>query len=152
MTRISSRQTFFMKRVFPLLFLVILLAPVGIAFTVGRNPPPIQLYIMPLVLFPILFLVLRKLVWDLMDEVYDGGDYLLVKKGGKEDRIALSNIMNVSATMMVNPPRVTLRLVTPGKFGKEVSFSPVRPLSLNPFTKNAIAESLIERVDKARRK
>ena len=47
---------------------------------------------------------------------------------------------------------MTLRLVTPGKFGKEVSFSPVRPLSLNPFTKNAIAESLIERVDKARRK
>ena len=89
MTRISSRQTFFLKRIFPLLFLVILVVPIGIAFTVARNPPPIQLYIMPLVLFPILFLVLRKLVWDLMDEVYDGGDYLLVRKGGKEDRIAL---------------------------------------------------------------
>jgi hypothetical protein len=151
MTRISSRQTFFMKRVFPLLFLVILLVPMGIALTVGRNPPPVQLYIMPLVLFPILFLVMRKLVWDLVDEVYDGGDYLLVRNGGKEDRIPLSNIMNVSATLMVNPPRLTLRLATPGKFGKEVSFSPARPFSLNPFTKNAIAENLIERVDRARR-
>ncbi|HEY2628588.1 MAG TPA: hypothetical protein VGI57_05640, partial [Usitatibacter sp.] len=100
----------------------------------------------------IFFILFRKVVWDLMDEVYDGGDYLLVKNGDKEDRIQLSNIMNVSASTMVNPPRVTLRLVTPCRFGKEVTFSPVRPFTLNPFAKNTIAENLIERVDKARRK
>jgi hypothetical protein len=42
--------------------------------------------------------------------------------------------------------------VNPGRFGKEVSFIPVKPLGLNPFASNAVADSLIERVDKARRK
>jgi hypothetical protein len=150
MTRISSTRTFFMKRIFPLLFLVIMAIPVVVALNIPGKAP-VQLFIAPLVLLPVLFIVMGKLVWDLADEVYDGGDYLLVKKGGKEERIPLSNIMNVSSTLMVNPPRITLRLVTPGKFGKDVTFSPVKPFSLNPFTQNAVAENLIERVDKARR-
>ena len=152
MTRISSQRTFFMKRIFPWLFVVVLGIPIVMAFTVGRGEPPIQLFLMPLILVPVFFIILRKLVWDLMDEVYDGGDYLLVKNAGEEERIPFSNIMNVSTTLMVNPPRVTLRLVTPGKFGKELTFTPVKPFTLNPFTRNEIADSLIERVDKARRR
>jgi hypothetical protein len=152
MTRISSRQTYFTKRILPWLFLVFLVIPNVLAFAFGRGQPPLQFFLIPLVLLPVFFVVFRKLVWDLADEVYDGGDYLLVKKGDKEDRIPLSNIMNVSATLMVNPPRVTLRLVTPCKFGKEISFSPLRPFTLNPFAPNEIAEKLIERVDRARRK
>jgi len=94
---------------------------------------------------------MRKLVWDLVDEVYDGGDYLLVRNGGKEDRVALSNIMNVSASTMTNPPRVTLRLSTPGRFGDEIVFSPIKPITLNLFARNKIADDLIVRVDRARR-
>jgi hypothetical protein len=151
MTRISSGRTFFMKKVFPFLFLAIMAVPVMIGFNVpGHLPLPV--FIVPLVMLPVLFVIMRKLVWDLADEVYDGGDYLLVKSGDKEERIPLSNIMNVSSTLMVNPPRITLRLVAPGRFGKEVSFTPVKPFSLNPFAGNEVAESLIERVDKARRK
>ena len=59
--------------------------------------------------------------------------------------------MNVSASTMVNPPRVTLRLVQPGKFGSEVVFSPKTGFTLNPFAKSEVAEDLIERVDRARR-
>jgi len=150
MTRISSKQTFFMKRVFPFVFLVLLAIPAALGFVV--KPPQPQLFIMPLVTLPVLYIVMRKLVWDLVDEVYDGGDYLLVRNAGREERIPLSNIMNVSSTLMVNPPRVTLRLVTPGRFGKEITFSPARPRTLNPFARNAVADELIERVYKARRK
>ena len=150
MTRISSKQTFFMKRVFPFAFLVLLAIPAALGFVV--KPPQPQLFIMPLVTLPVLYIVMRKLVWDLVDEVYDGGDYLLVRNAGREERIPLSNIMNVSSTLMVNPPRVTLRLVTPGRFGKEITFSPARPRTLNPFARNAVADELIERVYKARRK
>jgi hypothetical protein len=95
--------------------------------------------------------VMRKLVWDLVDEVYDCGDFLLVRNAGKEDRVALSNIMNLSAATMTNPPRVTLRLSTAGKFGNEIVFSPIKPISLNPFARNRIFEDLIVRVDQARR-
>lgn len=87
---------------------------------------------------------------DLADEVYDCGDSLLIRNRSKEDTIALSNIMNVSASTYMNPPRVTLRLVTPSKFGSEVAFSPIVGFTLNPFAKNRVTENLIVRVDQAR--
>lgn len=96
------------------------------------------------------FVIMKKTVWDLVDEVYDDQDFLLVKNRGEEDRVALSNIINVSATTFMNPPRTTLRLVNPGKFGDEITFTPVRGFNLNPFAKNQVAEDLIVRVDKAR--
>lgn len=97
------------------------------------------------------FLILRKFVWDLADEVYDCGDHLLVRRRGKEEIVTLSNVMNVNAVTYMNPPRITLRLVQPGKFGSEISFSPVGQAMLNPFAKNPVAEDLIVRVDRARR-
>jgi hypothetical protein len=95
---------------------------------------------------------MKKLVWDLADEVYDCGDFLLVRKRDEEDRVPLSNVMNVNASTYVNPPRITLRLVTPGRFGNEIAFSPIAGFRLNPFAKNKIAEDLIVRVDRARSK
>ena len=83
-------------------------------------------------------------------EVYDGGDYLLVRNRDEECRISVSEIMNVNASMNVNPPRITLRLASPCKFGSEVSFSPPAGWRLNPFAKNKIAEDLLVRVDRGR--
>jgi hypothetical protein len=62
----------------------------------------------------------------------------------------LSNIMNVSSSTLMNPPRVTLKLVQPGKFGREIAFSPASKFMLNPFAKNEIAEDLINRAYHAR--
>ena len=75
---------------------------------------------------------------------------LVVRNGSEEERIPLGNIMNVSASTNTNPPRITLRLVRPGRFGADVSFSPSSRISFNPFAKNPVAEDLIVRVDKAR--
>jgi hypothetical protein len=93
---------------------------------------------------------MKKLVWDLMDEVHDCGDSLLIRNGSEEEIIPLSNIMNVSASTNTNPPRITLRLVRPGRFGTDVAFSPQSRMSFNPFAKNLVAEDLIVRVDQAR--
>jgi hypothetical protein len=60
-------------------------------------------------------------------------------------------VINVSASMFVNPPRITLQLAQPGRFGDEVAFSPRTRTRLNPFARNEIAEDLIQRVDRARR-
>ena len=119
----------------------------------GSGRPTSRLF--PLLVVPILmaifgFFLMKKLVWDLMDEVYDCGDYLLVRNGAEEDTVPLTNIMNVSATMLINPPRITLKLVNPGKFGKEIAFSPIRRFTLNPFAKDKVSEDLISRVDQAR--
>jgi hypothetical protein len=95
---------------------------------------------------------MKKLFWDLADEVYDCGDSLLIRNRGEEERVSLSNIMNVSISPVMNPPRVTLRLVTPSKFGNEVAFLPIVGFTLNPFAKNQVVEDLIVRVDQARSK
>ena len=150
MKRISSRQVFFLKWFLPGIFI---LAGAGIPLMTwllepSRVPPTV--FVLPVVMLAVGFLVMKKLVWDLADEVLDGGDYLVVKKGRIEERVPLTNIMNVSATTMVNPPRIELRLAERGRLGDQIAFSPVKNATLNPFARNAIADDLIVRVDRAR--
>lgn len=150
MTKISSKFTFFHKKVFPLFwfgFLSVFMAMALIDRVFEKDP---MFLIGPIAMAAIGFVVMKKMVWDLVDEVYDCGEFLLIKNRGEEDRILLSNIMNVNTSTMMNPPRITLRLVNPGKFGSEIVFSPTAPFTFNPFAKNPVAEGLIVRVDKAR--
>ena len=95
------------------------------------------------------YVVMKKLVFDLLDEVWDAGDELVVKNSGAEEHIALSDIMNISYTTFTNPPRITLTLRRPSLFGHEITFSP--PVRLNPFARSPIVNELIQRVDAARR-
>ena len=98
---------------------------------------------------------MKKIVWDLVDEVYDGGDFLVVRNRGREHHIPLTDIMNVSSSTFVSPPRITLKLTgasASGPLGSDVAFSPDKPFSLDPFAKDPVAEDLIVRVDRARSK
>lgn len=149
MQRISCRR-FFHKRIFPVLWF----GGIGLFVALGiLAPTPVPaplLFLLPPVLAVIGYVVWRKFVADLADEEWDGGDWLLVRKDGREERIPFSNIINVNAALFVNPPRITLRLANPGIFGREVAFSPRRP-SLNPFAVSPLVDDLIQRVDRARR-
>jgi hypothetical protein len=140
----------FYKKIFPLFWFGFLAVFVAIAASSAGVRGDWPFIAMPCFMAVVGFLLMRKLLWDLADEVHDAGDYLLVRKGSEEERVPLSNIMNVSASLNMNPPRITLRLVNPGKFGQEISFSPPRPFSFNLFAKNPVAEDLIVRVDQAR--
>ncbi len=149
-TKISSGQTWFYKRVFPAIwfgFLAVFTVRSALGGTAGLDA---MFIVIPVAMAVFGFFLMRKLVWDLLDEVYDCGDSLLVRNRGEEDSISLSIVMNISASTNTNPPRVTLRLETPSKFGSEVAFSPIGQFTLNPFAKNKIAEDLMVRVDQAR--
>ena len=152
---ISSRQTFFIKKIFPAIWLGFLGVFPVISMTTGasRNVPLQELLpflVMPVIMVIFGIVLFRKLVWDLADEVSDGGDFLLVRKAGIEERIRLADVMNVSMGISSRPPRLSLRLRKPGKLGDEVVFVPAREFTLNPFARNMIAEDLIRRVDAAR--
>lgn len=149
MNVISSRQTFFIKKVFPVIWLgfVVVFFIGSIASGALKQAP--MFLVMPVVMFVFGFFLFRHFVWDLADEVKDAGDHLIVRKGDVEDRIALRDIMNISVSI-TNPPRLTMRLRKPGKFGSEVVFTPIKNFSFNPFAKNAVAEDLIVRVDRVR--
>lgn len=153
-----SRPTFFLKRVFPAVWL----GGVGLgaiaaatAFFSGRDanghPLPIVVVVVPLLMLVFGFTLFRKLIWDLADEVDDFGDYLRVRRGDIDERVNLADVMNVSMSQFTNPPRLTLRLRKPGAFGDEIVFIPQRQgVRLNPFARNPIAERLIQRIDRLR--
>jgi hypothetical protein len=146
---ISSTQTFLMKKVFPVFwfgFLAVFMVMGGVG---GAWKDPLFV-VVPLFMAAIGFLLMRKLVWNLADEVRDGGDVLLVRRGGDEERVPLSNVMNVGMSQFTNPKRLALRLRKPGKFGDEVVFIPKSGLQFNPFARNKVAEDLIARVDRLR--
>jgi hypothetical protein len=150
MTLLSSRATFFYKRIFPFIFvgfLVVFLA-VPLLRGGGGNLPP-EFFIVPIVMLVIFYFIMKKLVFDLVDEVVDQGDTLLVKNGRRQDRIALSDIMNINYMSLSSPPRVTLSLRRPTVFGSEVTFC--APLRFVPFSSSPQIEQLIKRVDAARR-
>jgi hypothetical protein len=153
MQQLSSRSTFFYKRIFPLfwfgfagIFFVVLLVA-----SRTNGGPPLFLLVVPVFLLVLGYFIMKTFIWDLADQVFDAADALIVRFGNEEDRISLSNIMNVSYAYMVSPPRVTLTLRVPGRFGSEISFTP--PSSLHvfwPLKKNPLIAELIQRVDAAR--
>ncbi len=158
MERISSGQTFFMKRIFPVIWLGfvgigVIVSGIAIFSDKGTHghPAPLSFMLIPVLMLIIGFALFRKLLWDLADSVDDCRDYLLVRRGSIEERVVLTNVLNVSMTQFTNPPRLTLRLRKPGQLGDEIVFIPKSPgLRLNPFKRNEIAERLILRVDQAR--
>jgi hypothetical protein len=145
-----------MKRIFPLVWFGIIGLILIIGLTAGghgaKSVPPL-VFVMPVVLLALAWFIMRRLVFDLADAVYDEGDALRVRFGTEEERIALGNIINISFAGMTNPQRVTLTLRDPGRFGREVSFSPVQTF-FGPLlrTTNPIVSDLIERADVARRR
>lgn len=152
MELISSGRTFFLKKVFPVVWLGLLGVFVvsGLNSGVGIKDPFFLL--MPLIMIGFGIALFKVMLWDLADEVSDGGTFLLVRRGDKEERIPFDNIMNVGSSYFTNPRRITLRLRTPGKFGDEIAFIPKRTgIRLNPFARDEITERLILKVDRTRR-
>ncbi|MFI4880411.1 MAG: hypothetical protein ACHQD6_08065 [Steroidobacterales bacterium] len=154
--RISAGKTVFYKRVFPVIFLGAIALSLALAIATARRDGglPLPALIVPMLALGIGWFVVRRLVSDLADEVWDEGDALRVRFGHDEERIALADIINIGYTTMVNPERVTLTVRNPGRFGKDVTFCPVRAAAiLKPLSgRNPLVSELIERVDAARQR
>ncbi|HEY2410679.1 MAG TPA: hypothetical protein VGI40_00470 [Pirellulaceae bacterium] len=152
MRQISSQMTFFYKRIFPTIwfgFLMIFVVSALIGMVAQRK------LMLPFILVPTAmatfgYFLMKQIVWCLADEVFDNGQYLLVRKGRLEERVALSNIMNLSFSPHMNPKRITLTLREPSNLGREIAFSPPMHFSLNPFAKSPLVDELIERIDAAK--
>ena len=153
MRRISSRTTFWYKWVFPIIWFGGLAAFVVVGLLInitGYRPERLPFVILPVVMAAFGYFLMKKLVFDLVDEVWDDGTSLIFRNRGREDRVVLSNIMNVNYSPLINPPRVTLMLRQPSNFGSEISFT--APVRFVPFAKSPVIEDLIRRIDAARRK
>ena len=92
--------------------------------------------------------------YRLSGEVYDCGEYLLIKKWRTEEKIFFKDIENVTSLTMSGVTSVTLHLVLPGKLGASISFIPNEKIPLYPtlsFKNHQVAERIIRRVNIMRR-
>lgn len=153
MRRLSSSSTVFYKRIFPVLWLtVVVLSGAMMWLLPARAGQP---FWPPFLLLPFMlvvgFLVYRKLIAGLLDEVWLDGDNLLLKNRREQLRVALRDVMNINASSMTNPRRITVMLRTSSRFGRDLSFIPASPRGLfSAFKPDPIATELIERVDSLR--
>jgi len=155
MQRLSSAGTFWYKRVFPLFWFAMLVLFLGIVWFQPGGPgraPPRAVLVVPLFMMGFGYVLMRRLVFDLVDEVWLDGDQVVVVQRGERTRVSLLQVMNVNATTMINPPRVTLMLRQPNaRLGDSVSFVPAGPRGfLGSFKPNPVAMDLVRRIDALR--
>lgn len=151
MRRISSRSTFFYKRIFPVFWFGFLVLFIGISlFTIPRSNPVALLpfLIVPIAMMGFGYFFMKNYVFDLVDEVLDDGGALVVRNNDQEQRIALADITNVSYAAMTSPPRVVLSLRHPTLFGDQVAFC--APVQIMMMSQSPVIADLIKRVEQAR--
>ena len=153
MRPLSSKMTFYYKRVSPVSFFGVVLLMFGfglISVLRDRQVSNVPFLIVLLLLAVFAYRFMKKLVFNLADEVLDAGNALVVRSGGQEERIALSDIKNVNYSPYMSPPQVTLSVRRHTAFGETIAF--LAPVSIFPLRSSAVINDLIDRVDAARQK
>lgn len=150
MQRLSSRSTFFTKRFFPIMWFGVLgcILVAAFGFSIPRGRAHLEFLALLLTVGVGGLVLMRRLLFDLVDEVWDDGDALIVKSGRFEDRIALSNIECLNINSMSHPPRVMLQLRTPCLLGASITFTPLEEYF--PFATHPVATGLISRIEQSR--
>jgi hypothetical protein len=124
MPLISSKMTFFYKRISPIIWFGLLAVFILVGLLKGGG----SFLVVTVLLAIVSYRFMKRMVFNLVDEVFDVGDALLVRSGGREERIALADIKNVNYSPHMSPPQVTLSLRRLTVFGDTIVFlPPVRP-------------------------
>ncbi len=147
-TLLSSKMTFFYKRILPGLWLAFLTVfVINSMMAEGQPDLLLKLVIVALLLIASYFLLFATF-FKFVDEVIDQGTSLAVKQGDKPITITLKDIRSITYAHDGNPPTVTVHLKTGkgGKLGQKFSFMPIT--ELGPFKKNEKITNLINRVER----
>lgn len=153
MTKISS-SPFFYKRVFPAIWVGFLAFFMLSGFIPGSNlkgAENLMFIIWSAFVGAVGFFVMKKLVFDLLDEVYEEGETLIFKNRGKTVMVSFNDIKNVNYQSFGSPPKVTISIRHETELGNDLSFCPVRKMSLFK-RQNPEILALIDRIDEAKRR
>jgi hypothetical protein len=144
MGRISSRQTLWHKKIVPtLIFGMTAAFCVLLGRDVANGRLPVAIFVVPVIVVGPFYLLLRWLVFRLMDEVWIDGDDLIVRNRGEEARVPIASITNVSGSFLVNPEHVRLTLSPPSIFGGTIRFMP--PMRFLRLGLPPVAQELADR-------
>lgn len=140
--RLSSLQTFFMKIIFPALWIPVFGFGTIMMFLdefEGADPPIKWIFLFAWVAGG------AFICWSCirLKEVSADNDYLYVSNYLKETRIPLSDIYDVTENMWLNIHPVTIHLKSPSEFGDKIVFMPkVRPFAF--FSSHPVVTELKE--------
>ena len=138
-----------LQRIFPIGWFGFLAVFILVALRNGlRSGPDFEStvsVILPVLMAIIGYRFMKKQVFNLVDEVFDGGDALLVRSGGREERIALADSKRQLLSLHESP-QVTLSLRRLTVFGDTIVFLP--PSRMKPLS---CIDDPVDRIDAARR-
>jgi hypothetical protein len=150
MRQISHRGISVRKRLLPAAWFTFLAAFLALTASVMISSGTL---VLPLLLVPVTMAVLgyfliKHLLLDLVDEVWDAGDALIIKNGGAEETVPVTDVLRLAYSTTNYPTRITLTLRRPCRFGSELAFAaPVHHFS---FRRSPVIDELIRRIDAAR--
>ena len=145
MRKISSRLTVFYKRVFPVLWIAMILVNIvalALAWPADAAHRGMAIAI-PIMMAIFGYLLFRWLIFDLVDEVFIDGAELMIRNRGHEDRIPLANLESIRATQFFHPERITV-------VANGTKYTFAAPARLNWLSPHPVAEELrkLKRVHK----
>lgn len=139
---LSSNQTFFLKIILPIIFIVLFLAAV-IGLILGYKKSEIFITIVIIMLaFPV---GIVSMYFTLMryKKVSIDDDFLYVSNYRNEIKIALSNISDVTETKWIRTRPITIHLKSDSEFGRKIIFTP-KMNGFRVFADNPIVVELKE--------
>jgi hypothetical protein len=123
MPLMSSKMTFFYKRISPIIWFGVLAVFILVGLLKGAG----SLLVVTVLLAIVSYQFMKRMVFNLVDEVFDVGDALLVRSGGREERIALADIKNVNYSPHMSPPQVTPVAAAADRIRRHDRIPPARP-------------------------
>ncbi len=111
MKRLSSSLTiWWYKRLGPLLLAAaLILTATVLAVLVIRGTVATAWLLAPVALALLVFAYLQWFIFPLADEVFDDGDYLVIRRGTRTERLALRDVTSVTYSLVFDPPRIVLQ-------------------------------------------
>lgn len=144
MRKISSDAVPVLKRYAPLALVGLFLSSIAVSPPRPGAPETGWLVAVSLAVTGFVYLLLRRLLFSLVDEVWDTGDALLVKNRGSEELVPYAAIRRMSYAQFARPQRARIELHAAGRFGSEIAFYPVG--GYGRYRPDPVLEELIARI------
>jgi hypothetical protein len=147
MRRLSSSLTGFHKWVVPVFMAIGLVSLwLGLGISVAWGQMPLEALLFPPDATVFFYLLWRRMLAPLLDEVWLDGTDFIVRNGQWEERIPIHEVSQVEALFFFNPERIVLTLREPCPFGEKVVFLPPIRVFRTPFSPHPLAAELDEMV------
>ena len=155
--RISSKATFFLKRVLPIVAFAMPTMLVAVSAWTFHDLPNLTDRLVLCVIFSFVFTgqalffyaIFRYTIFDLADAAFDTGDAITIRNRGIDTEVLLTDIALVKYNGFLSPSRITIVPKSTSRLPKAFVFTPTaRPLA---FFDHPTAQMLRMKVNAANR-